>query len=208
MTFANKQNALVARSAEIARRLARGETQSAIARDLGVSPATVSHVLSGLRAEWRNDALSDFAAVQGNLLLQLQEVIRAGWATYDASGGRDTSALAAVLRGIETQAKLLGVPDAALSDGYRKLANTVQALCDALRDEVTDPAVLARIVARLESLRGGGPTIDSETAPEDRGSPEESYFPPGPLPAPSEPEIETAHKPPRTLPAVRRRSPK
>ena len=204
MTFTSKESIIVARSAEIARRLARGETQSAIAADLNVSPATVSRVLASLREEWRASALEDFGGVQGGLVAQLREVVRAAWRRWDNSGEADTSALAAVCRAVELQAKLYGVPDAALADGQRRLMATVAAIVEALGAEIDDPAVLTRIVDRLESLRGGGQVIDSETAPEDRGSPEEKLL----SSAPSEPEIETAHKPPRTLPAVRRRSPK
>ena len=160
MTFANKQSSIAARAAEVGHRLARGESQGSIARSLGVSQATVSRVVSELREEWRREALSDFAGVQWNLLEQVRAVVRAAWGTFDQSGQVDTSALAIVLRAIETQARILGVPDAALAEGHRNLDAAAVLLVQAVQ-EITDVPTLRRVIARLEVLRGGVPPEES-----------------------------------------------
>ena len=161
MTFANKQSSIAARAAEVGHRLARGESQGSIARSLGVSQATVSRVVSELREDWRREALSDFAGVQYTLMEQVRAVVRAAWATFDNSGQVDTSALAIVLRAIETQARILGVPDAAIDEGHRHLQAASVMLVQAITEEVRDPVMLHRIIGRLEAMRSGVPPEES-----------------------------------------------
>lgn len=159
MTFGRgrREGNVIARSAEVARRLARGESQATISRDIGVSQPTLSRVVAKLREEWREISNADFSAVQGGLIVQLQEVVRAAWQAFEESGNRDTSALAAVCRAVELQGKMFGVNDRAVSEHYRRINESVRLLADVLSDEITDPAQLERITDRIQSLNSGEP---------------------------------------------------
>ena len=72
---------------EIARRLLRGETQAAVARDLGVSRSQVGYDLDVLRRRWVQDSLTAFDARVAIELAKLEELERTCWEAWERSRG-------------------------------------------------------------------------------------------------------------------------
>lgn len=64
---------------QIAARYLRGEYQSDIARDLGISQQQVSYDLKAIRATWLASAVRDFDSAKAQELARIDEVERAAW---------------------------------------------------------------------------------------------------------------------------------
>jgi transposase-like protein len=69
----------------IAERYLRGDYQSAIARDLGISQQQVSYDLKAIRAQWLASSVRDFDAAKAQELARVDEVERAAWAGWTRS---------------------------------------------------------------------------------------------------------------------------
>ena len=72
---------------EIARRLLRGESQAAVARDLGVSRSQVGYDLDVVRRRWVQESLTAFDARVAIELAKLDELERTYWEAWERSRG-------------------------------------------------------------------------------------------------------------------------
>ena len=74
-----------ARRQEVAARYIRGEYQSVIARDLGITQSQISYDLKAIRAEWLKSTLRDFDALKSEQLAKVDEIERAAWEGWQRS---------------------------------------------------------------------------------------------------------------------------
>lgn len=76
---------VAARRRQVAARYLRGEYQSQIAQDLGLTQAMISMDLKAIRAEWLRSSLRDFDAVKSEQLAKIDQVEMAAWEGWHRS---------------------------------------------------------------------------------------------------------------------------
>lgn len=69
----------------VAARYLRGEYQSQIAQDLGLTQAQISLDLKAIRAEWLKATLRDFDALKGEQLAKIDAIELEAWASWEKS---------------------------------------------------------------------------------------------------------------------------
>jgi hypothetical protein len=73
------------RRAEVLRRFRAGESQRAIARELGLTEMCVSRDLAAIKAAWKESSVRDFDRERGRILGELQAVREAAWSAFERS---------------------------------------------------------------------------------------------------------------------------
>lgn len=134
MSEQQKVMSLAERRAETAARYLRGDTQAAIAADLGVSQQQISKDLNAIRKEWLASAIRDFDEAKSQELAKIDLVEVEYWRawtrsqedkeiTYSETGGKfggksgerregqagNPAFLDGVLKCIERRCKILGI---------------------------------------------------------------------------------------------------
>src|SRR5690349_6954374 len=126
MLHADRRAAKIERQAKVAAcRLSGQRSQVAIARALGVDPATIHRDFRALDAEWRAQAAAATAAMKGLHLDRLEALIRGLWA--DASRGT-WPAVDRVLGCLDREAKLFGLDAPSKIDITQRVRETATAL--------------------------------------------------------------------------------
>lgn len=74
-----------ARRQQVAARYLRGEYQSQIAYDLGLTQAQISLDLKAIRAEWLKSSLRDFDALKSEQLAKIDAAEAEAWAAWERS---------------------------------------------------------------------------------------------------------------------------
>lgn len=113
--MARKQTTrLEQRRREVAKLLKSRVPQIDIARQLGISPATVSRDVSVLRAQWREEMSADMDSVLAQELAEIADMERAAAVEFvnAPSGERSTRWLEVRLKCKQMRAKLLGLDSA------------------------------------------------------------------------------------------------
>jgi hypothetical protein len=85
MPTTHRQTTTAQRRETIASLYLRGQYQSAIARQVGVTQQQVSYDLKVLRTQWRASALRDFDAAKALELQRIDEAERAYWVGWERS---------------------------------------------------------------------------------------------------------------------------
>lgn len=83
--YSHNHPRVVERRQQVAARYIRGEYQSTIARDLGLTQAQISYDLKAIRAEWLQSTLRDFDALKGEQLAKVDAVETEAWAAWERS---------------------------------------------------------------------------------------------------------------------------
>lgn len=166
--YSHNHPRIVERRQQVAARYIRGEYQSQIARDLGLSQMQISLDLKAIKAEWLQSTLRDFDALKGEQLAKVDEIERAAWegwqrsllprevtvteasegarpgrkATMRKEGqGGDPRFLQVIQKAIDQRCQILGI--GAMQDALKNAGLGLAALLDEARQQPLTPTLAA-----------------------------------------------------------------
>lgn len=83
--YSHKSPRVVERRQLVAARYLRGEYQSQIAQDLGLTQAQISYDLTAIRAEWLKSSIRDFDALKSEQLAKIDQIEIESWQAWERS---------------------------------------------------------------------------------------------------------------------------